>query len=593
MRSWARYSLVGLLFLQTSRALPSAFGALAWLWQDQYGTGPHNEISMTSGPPVDEPLSSGAVASESAVCSQIGIDILKQGGNAADSMVATTLCVGVIASYHSGIGGGGFMLVRDEEGCYEFIDFRETAPAAATTNMFKNDVNASIYGGLASGVPGEISGLAYLHKHYGRLAWKDVVSPAVKIAHNGFVVTQDLLRFMNAAIKERGHNFFVEDRNWAIDFAPNGVLPRLGDTISRKRFARTLEKIARLGPKAFYKGKIADSIVKTVSQNGGILTQADLKNYKAVTGKVYNISYRDFRIYGGSAPSSGAVALSVMKIIEGYSDIGQTDSLNISTHRFDEALRFAYGQRSELGDPAFVDGIGEYEEDLFSTATAADIRGKINDYHTQNVSAYDPSGFESLETPGTSGIVTMDGNGLAVSLTTTVNLLFGSQIVDMETGIIMNNEMNDFSIPGISNAFGYIPSPNNYVEPGKRPLSSIVPTIVEHRNGTLYYLIAAAGGSRIITSTLQNVWNVLDRNMTAAQANAEPRLHDQLVPNVVTFEYTYNNDTVAFMKGRKHNITYVAPGQSATQSILRLANGSLVAAAESRQKNSGGFVWEE
>jgi gamma-glutamyltranspeptidase/glutathione hydrolase len=185
--------------------------------------------------------------------------------------------------------------------------------------------------------------------------------------------------------------------------------------------------------------------------------------------------------------------------IEGYKTIGQAATLNESTHLFDEATRFAYGQRSELGDPLFVPGLDQYEADMISETTASDVRAKINPLHTLNTSAYDPSGFESLNDHGTSAVVVSDASGMSISLTTTINTLFGSQVMIPETGVIMNNEMNDFSIPGVSNAFGYVPSPANYIRPGKRPLSSISPTIVEHSNGTLYYVVSSAGGSRIIT----------------------------------------------------------------------------------------------
>lgn len=235
--------------------------------------------------------------------------------------------------------------------------------------------------------------------------------------------------------------------------------------------------------------------------------------------------------------------------------------------------------------------MNQYQADMLNETTAAAVRAKINPQHTLNVLAYDPSGFESLETPGTSAIVTSDCSGIAVSLTTTVNLLFGSQIMVPETGVILNNEMNDFSIPGSSNAFGYIPSPANYVRPGKRPLSSITPTIVDHANGTFYFAVAAAGGSRIITSTLQNLWHVLDQNMTAPEAIAAPRFHDQLVPNQILFEYAYNNGTVASMKERAHNVSWIANrGLSSAQSLRKLSNGTFEAAGEIRQANSGGFV---
>lgn len=413
--------------------------------------------------------------------------------------------------------------------------------------------------------------------------------PAVYVARNGFPVTQDLVRYMNMAISGM-ENFLVQDPTWAIDFAPNGTLLGLGDTITRRRYADTLETIAQRGPDAFYMGPMAEVMIDAVRANGGIMTMADLKNYSVAIRNPANITYRDYKIYSGSAPSSGTVAMSVMKIIEGYPNICQSDNLNLSTHLFDEAIRFAYGQRSELGDPLFVEGMDEYQENMLSEATAKTVRSKISPFHTLNVSAYDPSGFESLETPGTSAVVTSDITGLSVSLTTTVNLLFGSRVMVPETGVIMNDEMNDFSIPGSSNAFGYVPSPSNYVRPGKRPLSSITPTIVEHANGTLYFVVGAAGGSRIITATLQQLWYVLDRNMTSMEALAMPRLHDQLVPNQVSFEYAYDNETVDFMISRGHNVTWVAPGQSSAQSLRRLGNGTFEAAGEPRQKSSAGYV---
>jgi gamma-glutamyltranspeptidase/glutathione hydrolase len=376
----------------------------------------------------------------------------------------------------------------------------------------------------------------------------------------------------------------------AIDFAPNGTLLGLGDTITRRRYADTLEAIANRGPDAFYTGPIAQTIIKTIQSNGGTMTLQDLKDYDVAVRPPQNITYRNYTIHSTGAPSSGTVALSAMKVIEGYKDIGQAATINESTFLFDEALRFAYGQRSQLGDPLFVKNMDLYQAEMLSNATVSAVRAKINPLRTLNVSDYDPSGFESLVTPGTSAVVTSDVTGLSVALTTTINLLFGSHLMVPETGIILNNEMNDFSIPGSSNAFGYIPSPANFIRPGKRPLSSITPAIVEHANGALYFLASAAGGSRIITAVLQNLWHVLDQNMTAPQANAQPRLHDQLVPNQVSFEYAYDNATTAFMAGRGLNITWVAPGQSSAQTIRKLGNGTFEAAGEPRQKNSGGYA---
>lgn len=490
------------------------------------------------------------------------------------------------------------MLVRAPNGTYEFIDFRETAPAAAFEDMYKNNTQASIEGGLASGVPGELRGLQHLHENYGILPWATVLEPAVKVARNGWRVNEDLVKYMDSAIATANQNstsnFFINDLEFALDFAPKGRLLKLNETITRKRYADTLETIAKEGPDAFYSGPIAEATIRALQAKNGTMTLEDLKNYTVAIRKPSTITYRDYKLTACSAPSGGEVALASLKIMEGYSNVGSPENINLTTHRLDESMKFAYGMRANLGDPLFLKGIDEYQEDMISARTAAEVRSKISDSKTFDVAYYDPKGLESLETPGTSHIVTADHTGMAVTLTTTVNLLFGSKLVVPETGVIMNNEMNDFSIPNTSNAFGYIPSPANFIRPGKRPLSSISPVIVEHLNSTLvnafYVAIGAAGGSRIITATIQNLIHILDGNKTTAQALAQPRIHDQLVPAQVAFEYAFDNSTTKFLKDLGANVTWVAPGASAAQGLRRLANGTFEAAGEPRQKNSGGFA---
>lgn len=491
------------------------------------------------------------------------------------------------------------MLVRAPNGTYEFIDFRETAPAAAFQDMYNNNTEASLAGGLASGVPGELRGLQHLHDNYGALPWATVLAPAVKVARNGWTVNQDLVNYMNSAIATAGQNatsnFLVDDVEFALDFAPKGRLLKLNETITRKRYANTLETVAKEGPDAFYSGPIAEATIRALQAQNGTMTLEDLKNYTVAIRKPSTITYRDYKLTACSAPSGGEVALATLKFMEGYSGVGDPANINLTTHRLDESMRFAYGMRANLGDPLFLEGIDEYQDEMLSEATAREVRSKISDVKTFNVSYYDPAGLESLETPGTSHVVTADHTGLAITLTTTVNLLFGSQLVVPETGVIMNNEMNDFSIPGTTNAFGYIPSPANFIRPGKRPLSSISPVIVEHLNATslidaFYVAIGAAGGSRIITATIQNLIHILDGNLTTAEALAEPRIHDQLVPAQVAFEYAFDNSTTAFLKSLGANVTWVAPGASTAQGLRRLGNGTFEAAGEPRQKNSGGFV---
>ncbi|KAK6341443.1 hypothetical protein TWF696_008517 [Orbilia brochopaga] len=529
----------------------------------------------------------GAVASEMDVCSKVGIDLMRRGGNAADAMVGTVICVGTVGMYHTGIGGGGFMLIRSPKGEYEYVDFREMAPAAAYEEMFVNRTELSMFGGLASGVPGELRGLEYLHKKYGKLPWKKTIQPSVKLARNGFTVTADHVKYFVLAQSMAGSNFLTENPTWALDFAPNGTLVGLGDTMYRKRFADTLETIANEGADAFYTGTIANLTIKGLNATGGIMTLADLKNYTVALREPSHGTYRGFRIHSTSAPASGAVTQAVLKILEGYNP---SDDRNLTTHRLLEAMRFGYAMRAELGDPHFLPNLTAYQANMISDETAAAIRAKISSSHTLNVSDYNPKGLESLDTPGTAQMSAADRTGLAISLTSTVNLLFGSTVMIPETGIIMNNQMNDFSIPGSSNAFGYIPSPANFIKPFKRPLSSTTPSIVEHPDGKLYLVVGAAGGSRIISATIQNIINVIDRGDSIPQALARPRLHDQLTPNVCNAEYTYDNSTLSYLAGLGHTIAWVAPGQSAAQAVRLLPNGTFEAASEPRQHNSGGYA---
>lgn len=532
----------------------------------------------------------GAVASENAICSRIGTDLLKRGGNAADAMVGTTFCTGVIGMYHSGIGGGGFMLIRGADGEYEHIDFRETAPAASHQDMYRDNKEGSIHGGLSAGVPGEVRGMAYLHQKYGKLSWFEVMQGAIGVARDGWEVTDDLVRYMNFTLQYSPRNFLVEDPDWAVDFAPNGTLVKLGDRITRKRYADTLETIAREGPEVFYTGAMAKAMIDTVQKSNGTMTMHDLASYTIEHRQAVELVYRGYKLRSCSAPASGSVALSAMKIIEGYDDIGSPLTTNLSTHRLDEALRFAYGQRTSMGDPSFLPNMSAYEAHMLSPLTASVIRSRISDKHTLNVSSYNPSGLEIRDTPGTSHVVTADASGLAISMTTTINLLFGAQLIVPSTGVILNDEMNDFSLPGVRNEFGFAPSPANYIEPGKRPFSSITPVIVEHANRSLYFVVGAAGGSRIITATVLQLWNVLDRSMTAKEALAQRRWHDQLIPNVASFELGFDEGVVQYMADRGH--VFAVPGVAGASSAqaIRVVDGGFEAASEPRQKDSGGFI---
>ncbi|KAL8884429.1 MAG: hypothetical protein Q9205_007948 [Flavoplaca limonia] len=321
--------------------------------------------------------------------------------------------------YHSGIGGGGVALIRSSNGTYEAVDFRETAPAAAHEDMFKHHVDDSIVGGLASGVPGQLRGLEYIHTQYGRLPWTDVVHPSIDLARNGFDVSEDLVKAMGIPPTHdlrrapegfpRDNRFLTGKPEWALDFAPNGTRLGLGDVMKRQRYAATLEDIAATGSKLFYSGELATQIVETVRRAGGIMTTEDFAQYSVITRKPVEIDFHGHRVFACGEPASGAVVLSILKTIEGYDDFERPENVNLSTHRLIEAMRFGYAesttsrvaeadevQRTSFGDPDFLEEFGSTsrETDILSSNYAATIREKIIDGHTQNVSAYDPNGFE-------------------------------------------------------------------------------------------------------------------------------------------------------------------------------------------------------
>ncbi|KAL8287474.1 hypothetical protein RQP46_003332 [Phenoliferia psychrophenolica] len=544
----------------------------------------------------------GAVATEAAPCTEIGIKTLEAGGNAADAIIASGLCVGTIAAYHSGIGGGGFMLVRFNEGDgheYEMIDFRETMPAAGNETMYLNATSktASTIGGLANGVPGELRGWEKLHSRHGKLPWTSLFAGAIKLAREGFTVNVDL-----AAAIQQGSSFIQADPLWAEVYTHpgNGSLLVEGDTCYRKRLANTLEKISWYGPDFFYKGETAINTASASYARGGILTTKDLANYTAIIREPVNITYRNSRIFSTVAPSSGAVVLSALKIFEGY-QANYTDSdpeINVTTHRLIEATKFGYGQRATYGDPAFSPNVTELQKYYLTDAVVEEIRTKIVDNQTFNALYYDPENYSILNDSGTSHMAVIDSTGMAVSLTTTVNTYWGSQVMTTD-GIVLNNEMDDFSSPGQTNSFGFAASPSNYIVGGKRPQSSISSSIAEDlETGEILIATGSAGGSRIITATLQHLYHHLDQGLTAYECVHHPRWHDQL-SGVTYFEWKdesvgiagYSNATVAYMSTLGYNITYQGTSGSTGHVAIRSPNGTLSAANDPRKAAGAGLAY--
>ncbi|KUJ06159.1 gamma-glutamyltranspeptidase [Mollisia scopiformis] len=467
-----------------------------------------------------------AIASLNSICNKIGVSMIKSGGNAANA----------ISMASTGLGGGGIALIKSSDGSYENVDFRETTLAAAFENMYNSNYNMSLFGSLANGIPKELRELEYIHQRYSRLSWQELIAPSINLARRGFPVNQDLVNMMKEISDPK---FLLEDQGWSVDFAPNSTLLGVGNTITRKRLANLLERISKEGADAFYAGEVAKATIAALQAANGTMTMKDLKDYSVVSQPTLAITYRDYKIISSGAPTSGSIVLSVMKTIEGYGSMANLEFLELSTHRFVEAMRFGYGLRTQLGDPLFMDNITMFEKSIITKLMASRTRSKISDATSQPISSYDPLGIESLETHGTSHIVAADASGMAISLTSSINVLFGSRLIVPETGLILNNEMNDFSVPGFRR---------------KRPQLSMSLVIVETSEGSFYFALGGVSGSYIITAVLQCLWNVLDRNMSLSQALEEPRFHDQLILNIINFEHSYNNDTTMSTAQRLHHI---------------------------------------
>ncbi|KAI0645531.1 gamma-glutamyltranspeptidase [Trametes meyenii] len=525
--------------------------------------------------------SNGAIASENELCSEIGVNTLKDGGNAVDAIVSTTLCIGVVNMFSSGIGGGGFMTVRippsspNTSSEVFTVDFRETAPALSNKTMYVDNPKAALWGGLSVGIPGELRGLEEAHRRWGTLPWKRLVQPAVKLAE-GWTVQTELARRLRMFAP-----LMLNEPDWRAVFAPEGRLLREGETIRRTNLSRTLATIAEEGPGAFYKGPIADAIVNKVRETGGILSHADLEGYEAHVQRALKGSYRGRKVYTPHAPTSGPVLIHMLNLMEHYEELVEDGRTLLNVHRFIEAMKFGFAARTRVGDPAFHDNVQKIHE-IPTKEYAEEVFANITDDRTHPPEYYHPI-YDVVVDHGTSHSSIVDKDGMAVALTTTVNLVFGSAVLDPVTGVILNDEMDDFSTPGAPNAFGLYPSPYNYPEPGKRPLSSTVPMIMEHADGSFYLAIGGSGGSRIFPAVFQVILN-LDWGMDVSAAVEHGRLHDQLFPLMVDADDILSPTLLDGLREKGHNITVSDTSRVAAviQAVVK-PNNTVYAASDSRK----------
>jgi gamma-glutamyltranspeptidase/glutathione hydrolase len=518
----------------------------------------------------------GMVVAQEKTAAQIGADVLRQGGNAVDAAVATGFAMAVTYPRAGNIGGGGFMMIHSSErGEDVAIDYRETAPAATTPDIFlgpdgKPDIAKSRDSALGIGVPGTVAGLALALDKYGsgNFTLAELIRPGIALAANGIEITDD-----SADTLPDWHRRLARWPSSAKIFSrADGSSLREGDKLTQTDLATTLSAIAEQGPRGFYQGPVAEKLVKAVGDAGGIMTLDDLKSYQAVIRAPVRGSYRSYDVVSMPQPSSGGVVLlETLNILEGFPMGEMKQGSAPSLHVMIEAMKRAYADRARyLGDPAFVNAP---VATLISKDYAARQRASI-DLDRATPWADVLSATPPREGSNTTHFSVVDSRGNAVSNTYTLNFSYGVGLVADGTGVLLNNELDDFTAaPGASNAYGLVGFEANLPGPGKRPLSSMSPTIVL-KDGKPVLVTGSPGGSRIISTVLQVIVNVLDYGMDVAAAVAAPRLHHQWLPDEVRIERGFADATIAALKAKGHHV--VEPlGQTSANSIAVTANGLL------------------
>ncbi len=529
----------------------------------------------------------GMVASQERLATQIGIDILRKGGNAVDAAVAVGFALAVTLPRAGNLGGGGFMIVHLAAPAETIaIDYRELAPGASERDMFLDangnaDKTKSRYSGLAVGVPGTVAGLVLAHGTYGsgRFSLADLIAPAKRLARDGISVTDDLA----ISLKRSQKRLSKDAAAAAIFYKADGSAPQPGETLVQADLAQSLALIAENGAAGFYSGGVAQAVVDAVNAGGGRMAVADLASYRPKLRQPVRGRYRGHDIVSMPPPSSGGIHIvQILNILEavplGFLGANSAESI----HLMAEAMKLAYADRSEfLGDPDHAD---VPEKGLTSKAYADKLRETIRRGRARGareIKPGDPAPYESAETTHFSVV---DKAGNAVSNTYTLNFSYGVGMVAGGTGILLNNELDDFSAkPGVANAYGLIGGAANAVAANKRPLSSMSPTMV-FKDGKLLLVTVSPGGSRIITTVLQILINVIDHGMNIAEASYSPRIHHQWLPDVLRVEEGLSPDTVRLLEQKGHTVV-VMRAMGSTQSILVTPNG-LTGASDPRRRGA-------
>jgi gamma-glutamyltranspeptidase/glutathione hydrolase len=501
----------------------------------------------------------GMVASTNKLASEVGVDILQRGGNAVDAAIAVAFALAVTYPAAGNLGGGGFMMIRLRDGRTTAIDYREMAPAAATRNIYLDSrgelikgEGSSTIGYRAAGVPGTVAGMSLALRKYGsgRLTWAQLAEPARRLAANGFTVSHNFARGLRGSDDLLGR--YADSKRI---FLNNGRYFKEGDTLRQPELAATFARLQRGGPREFYEGETARLIADDMKRHKGLMTLEDLRGYEAKERTPLRTTYRGYEVISMPPPSSGgAVLIEMLNILEGYDLRNMNWASSEKYHLVTEAMRRAFADRAEyMGDADFVKvpiaGLidKKYAErqrasiNLERASTSAEIR------------AGQPAGYESEET---THFTVVDAQGNAVSNTYTLNLGYGSGVTARGTGVLLNNEMDDFAAkPGTPNAFGLIQGERNAVAPRKRPLSAMTPTFVMRKDGTLWFTIGTPGGPTIINTVLQAIINIVDHDMNIQQAIDAPRIHHQWLPDEIVHEpYGLSADTQRALAARGHKL---------------------------------------
>jgi gamma-glutamyltranspeptidase / glutathione hydrolase len=486
------------------------------------------------------------VVSGSPIASEVGREILRQGGNAVDAAVAVGFALAVVHPEAGNIGGGGFMIIRSRDGSVLALDYRETAPAQASRDTYRAaGEDASVTGHLSVGVPGAVAGLTEAHRRFGRLPFASVIGPAIQLANDGFVVDQ----YRSSSIGQDSARLALFPASRAT-FLPNGRPPIPGTTFNQPELGATLEAIRDRGAAGFYRGPVADLIVAEMHRGGGLITLQDLASYRAIWRDPVEIRYRGYTIYSMPPASSGGVTMGeILNIMEGFGTLPAFGSATLM-HREAEAMRRAFTDRNTyLGDPGFVHNPVDR---LLSKAYAAELRKQIGE-RASMTPRFEPSSPGGSSTTHYSVI---DADGNAVSSTTTLNNSYGSAVTVTGAGFLLNDEMDDFATsPGEPNMYGLVQGEANAIAPGKRMLSAMTPSIVLDPRKQLYLVVGTPGGPRIITMVYHVISNVIDHRMALADAVAAPRMHHQGLPDTLQVETDgFLPESLDSLRSRGHGV---------------------------------------